>query len=98
MSGMAKIENPHTRTLIPKESALLTCETCGAHQRVWLNRCKRCRDPEVNWYEARIAKLEEMLATQDKLIRQQADQLNNYAAELRTLRSAWKENESVYQK
>ena len=80
---------------IPKESALLTCETCGAHQRVWLNRCQKCCDPEVNWYEARIAKLEEVIQQQDKLIRNQADTLNSYAAELRLLKPAYKESENA---
>lgn len=78
MSGMAKVEDPHTKPPIPKESALLKCEHCGNANRVWLNRCERCRDPETNWYEARIARLEETIAAQDKLIRNQADLLNNY--------------------
>jgi primosomal protein N' len=93
MSGMAKVEDPHTKPPIPQESALLKCEHCGNADRVWLNRCKRCSSPEVNWYEARIAMLEETIVSQDKLIRNQADLLNNYSAELKRLKPAWKERE-----
>jgi len=52
------------------DSALLTCETCGNHERIWLNRCKKCSDPSKNWYEARIAELE---AANAKLTQQRVD-------------------------
>lgn len=90
MSGMAKVEDPNTKLPIPKESALLKCETCGNASRVWLNMCQKCTAPEVNWYEERIAKLEETIQQQDQLIRNQADLLNNYSAELKRLKPAWK--------
>ncbi len=54
--GMAKI--PGIPEALSKESALLSCEQCGAHKRVWLEKCEHCNRPETNWYENRIQELE----------------------------------------
>jgi len=83
--GMANVPPRNEAPLLPADSALLKCEHCGSQQRVWLNRCKKCADPEDNWYERRIATLEAQVQTQDALIRKQADQLNNYSMKLRRL-------------
>jgi hypothetical protein len=62
---------------VAKESALLKCESCKNVQRVWLNKCKACRDPEDNWYEDRIAELEAKVESQDKQIRALVDKLHS---------------------
>jgi len=75
-------EDTAIKTAIPKESALLKCENCGQASRVWLNACKICRNPESNWYEQRIARLEEIIERQNKMILKQVDMLNYYKAKL----------------
>jgi len=75
-----------------QESALLKCEHCGNASRVWLGRCERCSSPTVSWYEQRIRLLEGLLKSQDKLIREQADVLNSYAAKIRKLEPKFKES------
>ena len=85
MCGMATVSDPNLQETIPKESALLKCESCGGAQRVWLSQCRTCSAPEENWYEKRIARLEEITNAQDRLIRRQADMLNEYYLKLRKL-------------
>jgi len=74
--GMAKPPNDYKPDPVPKDSALLKCETCGSVRRVWLNQCRACKDPTDNWYERRIAELEGVIQQQDAYIRKQADELN----------------------
>lgn len=71
---------------VPKESALLKCEKCGNARRVWLNECQHCRSPEANWYEERLAQLEDLIERQNKLIQAQVNKLHTQSAELRGLR------------
>jgi hypothetical protein len=74
--GMAEVKPEGIIDAVPQESALLMCNECGGAKRVWLENCTHCRDPEVNWYEKRIAWLEGKVAEQDQYIRKQADLLN----------------------
>jgi len=76
---MAKPESNIMPT-VPKDSALLKCESCGNTQRVWLNKCKACKDPESNWYEQTIAKLEAITEIDSKTICDMADKLNSYSS------------------
>jgi transcription antitermination factor NusG len=80
--GMAEIKITKAE---PKESALLKCSTCGNAKRVWLDICKACANPESNWYEDAIAKLEKDNKAQNNQIRIQIDQLNSYAGKVRRL-------------
>ena len=82
---MANVESSNPPPAVPQESALLKCEHCGNAERVHLNRCKTCNDPNKNWYEDRIQQLEKQVAADDRTLRSQADQLNNYAGIVRSL-------------
>ena len=80
---MAKVEYPPDP--VPRDSALLKCESCGGAKRVSLNQCEHCAGPETSWYERRIALLESKLSGQNEQIRAQVDKLNNYSARERRI-------------
>jgi len=60
-----------------QESALLQCETCGQAQRVWLNQCTTCTDPEINGWKAEIKELEDQLEKEHKLMLVKVAAANN---------------------